>query len=172
MAETLTGTIAVQIAMTLTNVIASGLVNPSAALALNKTLSFDTGVGAGQADRLYAPAQFSVAQSINTDIDLAGVLTDLLGQALTFVKVKAIYIECDAANPDGVTVGAGTNPFIAWLLATGDGVKIRPGGFLLLGATEATGFAVTAGTADILRIATPATAGTYLFKVVIVGTSS
>src|SRR5262249_2010652 len=49
-------------------------------------------------------------------------------------------------------VGNGTNPFINWVGSGAHTVQVRNGGVLFLSAPDATAYAVTAATGDILKI--------------------
>ena len=70
-----------------------------------------------------------------------------------------------------IQVGAGSNPLINWIGAAGDIVNVRSGGLLVLVAPDATAYAVTATTADILRILNSA-AGTITYDIALLGASA
>lgn len=133
------------------------------------TLADGTGIGA--ADRIFSDTR-TVAASANDDIDLAGVLTDAFGAALTFVKVKGVYVRSATANTQAFTVGAAAANGLTTLFAA-TAVTLRPGGALLVtsGPTDTTAHAVTAGTGDLLRIANGAGAS-ITYDIVIIGTSA
>lgn len=125
------------------------------------------GTGAGQADRLFSDNR---SASGNDDLDLAGVLVDAMGTTLTFARIKGIAIRANPANTGQIIIGAGTNPWATFLNAAGT-ATLRPGGFVVAYAgADATGWAVTAGTGDILRIA-PST-GTQNYDIAILGCSA
>jgi len=85
-----------------------------------------------------------------TSLDLAGGLTDLGGTAITMVEVTAITVKNNSTTTGEVlTIGAGSNPLLNWIIATGDGVKIGPGGVFHI-SSPYDGYAITAGTGDIL----------------------
>jgi hypothetical protein len=129
------------------------------------------GTGAGQADRLFSDTR-TIAASSNDDLDLAGVLVDALGATITFARVKGLYVAAATANTNNVLIGAGTNPFINLLNATGV-ITLRPGAWITfgVGATDATGAAVTAATGDILRIANSGAGTTVNYDIIIIGAS-
>jgi hypothetical protein len=136
--------------------------------------SFSQGTGAGQADRLYQ-ARRTIAASGTDDLDLAGTLTDVLGQTLTFVKIKAIMVSAAAGNTNNVVLGgAASNGFTTWTGAATDKVVIRPGGTfaLIAGQGDAAGYAVTATTGDLLRVANSGAGSTVTYDIVVVGTSA
>lgn len=145
-----------------------------ASLAQSTSISLTNGTAAGQVDRLFADTR-TLAASATEDLDLAGVLTDALGTVATFVKVKAIYIKAAAANTNNVVVGAAAvNAFIGPFGAATHTIALRPGGFVVLacGAADATGYGVTAGTADLLKIANSGAGTGVTYDIVILGTSA
>ena len=144
-----------------------------ATLNITKNIELATGTGAGQADLLFSD-QRTLAASANEDLDLAGVLADALGATLTFARVKGLYVAAAAGNTNNVVVGdAATNTWAA-LLGTDGTVALRPGAFLLVavGAADATGYAVTAGTGDLLRVANSGGGTTVTYDIVVVGASA
>ena len=125
------------------------------------------GTAAGQAD-LYYIAERAIAGGASDDLDLAGVLTDALGNtfnAATLVTLMLINKPSgDSSNTTDLTLGGSTNPMTGFLGGTAPTLgPIKPGGTLLLSATHADGIGtVTAGTGDILRITNSAgAANTY-----------
>lgn len=127
------------------------------------------GNGANQASQAYA-ARRTIPASSNESLDLAGGLTNAFGTTLTFTAIKAIAIVAAAANTNDVVVGgAASNGFNSWVGDATDTVKVKPGGMLLIAAPNATGFAVTAGTADLLKIANSSSGSGVTYDIVIVG---
>src|SRR3990172_6816581 len=118
----------------------------------NKSYSFTAGAAADQADVHWSDER-TLAASATEDLDLAGGLTDAFGAAITFARIKAIYVEADSANTNNVLLGgAAANAFATPFADAIDKVTLRPGGALLLVAPDATGYVVTASTADLLRV--------------------
>ncbi len=146
----------------------------TAADTLSKRYSanLSSGTGAGKADLRWSDTR-TLTASATEDIDLAGALVDVYGATLTFAKVKAIVISAAAANVNNVVVGAGTNPWITALNATGT-ITLRPGACVALfaGAADATTYAVTAGTGDILKITNSAGSTSVTYDIVIIGSSA
>lgn len=125
------------------------------------------GTGTNQASKTYS-AQRSVASAANDDIDLAGgPLVDVMGAALTFLTVKAIVIRAAPENTTNLTVSpAPTNGFTGPFGAATHTVQVRPGGALVFVAPQ-TGWTVTAGTGDLLRVANGSgAAGVYTLEIV------
>lgn len=134
------------------------------------------GTVADAADRIFVDER-TVASATNDDIDLAGVLVGALGSTITFVEIVAILIinrsKAGVANTTNLTIGVGTNPFVGFLGGTTPTIgPIRPGGFVMIGCPADVGIGtVTAGTADILRIANSSgAAATY--QIAIIGRSA
>lgn len=144
---------------------------PTFSLNVENVLPLAPGAGAGKADRLYA-GERTLAASATENLDLAGGLTDPLGAALTFVKVKAILVTASASNTNNVVVGgAGSNGFLGPFADATDKVVIPPGGAVLLTAPVA-GWTVTPSTGDLLLVANSSSGTTVTYKVVIIGASS
>jgi hypothetical protein len=141
--------------------------------ALSRSVQLTTGTTAGKADKVFSDRR-TLAASASEDLDLAGVLLDAFGAAITFVKVKGLFIAAAEDNANNVVVGAAAaTPWAALLGATGT-VALRPGaacGFLA-GPADATGYAVTAGTADLLKVANSGGSTSVTYDIVIVGTSA
>lgn len=143
----------------------------------------DSGTGAGKADLVYH-AQRTLAASATEDLDLAGVLASLLpGSALTFAKVKGLIVAAlgvtDAngftttPNVNNVVVGAAAaNPWTGLLNATGT-ITLRPGAvhMAFAGQADATAYAVTGGTGDLLKVANSAGGTSVTYDIVVIGTS-
>ena len=127
--------------------------------------SFANGTAANQVNAVFTDER---SISGNDDLDLAGGLTDAHGNTLTFTSIKAIMIEANSANAANLIVGAeGSNPFGTLFNDNSDAIVVPPGGVFVLTNPAATGFAVTASTGDILRVA-PAS-GTLSYKIVLLG---
>lgn len=152
----LSALISASIDATLSDDAATGdLSTASAASAATKSVTsvrLTDGTGAGQADLLFADTRVLTA-STSEDLDLAGVLTDIFGNTVTAVRIKAILIQAAAANTTDVIVGAGTNAWETLLNDTGT-LTLPPGAAFLAtaGVADATGWTVTAGTGDILQV--------------------
>jgi hypothetical protein len=116
----------------------------------------------------------TIAPSASQDIDLAGALLDALGGPVVFARIKGIAVFADAGNVNNVEVGAAaSNPWVGLLGATHK-VTVRPGGMFAVaaGIADATGYAVVAGTGDILRVANSAGTSSVTLDVVLIGASA
>lgn len=136
-------------------------------------LQYSTGTGAGAADRIWHD-QRTIAASGTDSLDLAGVLLDVFGATVTFARIRALVVQAASGNTNNVIVGgAAANGFITWVGAATHTVTVRPGGFLCLanGLTDATGYAVTAATGDILQIANSGAGTSVTYDVILIGAS-
>lgn len=159
--------ILVQVTANLTN--ALDLVTASAPLNFKETVALANGSLADQANNVFSDKR-QIAASANDDIDLAGSLTNAVGSSFSFTKIKGIFVKADSANTNNIHVGgAASNEFNTWVGATGDIVVVRPGGLFALVSPDATAYAVTAGTGDILRLTNSAGGTVVNYDIVIVG---
>lgn len=136
-----------------------------------RTLGLSNGSGAGQADRIWADTR-TLAASALEDLDLAGTLVDGFGQVITLARVKAIVIAAAGANANNLVVGgAAANAFVNWVGAATHTITVRPGGLFVLASTDAVGYAVTAGTGDLLRVTNGGAGTAVTYDIVVIGSS-
>ena len=149
---TLAVSLALAIAGNYSNALDVGQVNYP--LAYQPNIVFTDGAGANQANKIWTDTR-TIAASGTDDLDLNGTaLTDAFGVAMAFTKIKGIIVVADATNTNDVVVGgAASNGFISPFGSATDKVKVQAGGMLVLVTPSAAGYAVTAATADLLRIA-------------------
>jgi hypothetical protein len=149
------------------------LVSPAARLSQRYSAELTDGTAAGMADKVFSDTR-TIAASGSENLDLAGSLTDALGTALTFARVKAIIVHASAANTNNVIVGGdATTTFFGMFADETDAVVLRPGATLALfcGQADAAGYAVTAATADLLKIANSGGTTGVTYDIIIIGTS-
>jgi hypothetical protein len=136
-------------------------------------IGLSSGTGAGQADKLWVSGSRSLAASTGEDLDLAGTLVDALGGTLTLARVKALIVVASSANTNNVIVGnAASNGFISWCGGAAHTVTVRPGGFFAIAAPDATAYAVTGGTADLLHVANSGAGTSVTYDVIVIGSSA
>lgn len=167
----LTSSLAVSAGGTLTSALDMG--TGSAAQTLSRSLSLTSGTTAGKADKLWADRR-TLAASATEDLDLAGVLLDAFGAAITFARIKGLVIAAAPGNTNNVVVGAAASaPWITLLGATHT-LTLRPGAFVAVGtgAADAIGYAVTATTADLLKIANSSAGTSVTYDIHIIGSSA
>lgn len=171
MAATLTGKIQSIIDLTYANTV--GGQPASGNFGRTAQYNWASGVGANQADKIYTLGANSIAAAGTLDIDLAGSVSDIYGTLISFARVKAIGVIADPTNVNNVVMGnAVANQFLGPLGSAVHTVHVRPGGFMLFVAPDATAWAVTAATADILRFTNSGGGTAVLFDLVILGASA
>jgi hypothetical protein len=150
----------------------NGLQNANTGITKNQAVALTSGVGANQADLCYVENR-TIAASGTATLDLAGVLLDIYGATITFARIKAILIFAAAANTNNVLMGgAGANAFIGPFGSSTDTISTKPGGITALVAPDATAWAVTAATADLLKFTNSAAGTGVTYDLVIVGASA
>ncbi|MFF5984420.1 hypothetical protein ACFY78_36815 [Streptomyces olindensis] len=140
---------------------------------LSRKLSLASGTGAGKADKVFSDRR-TLAASATEDLDLAGSLVDAFGATITFARIKGIIVAAADANANNVVVGNATSNAWATLLGATGTVVLRPGAFLAVGTgvADATGYAVTAGTGDLLKVANSGAGTSVTYDVHIIGASA
>jgi len=138
---------------------------------LSSNFSLTSGTASGQADRVFTDTR-TLGASATEDLDLAGVLLDAFGAAITFVKVKGIFIKAAAANTNNVNVSrpAGATG-VPLFLAISDGFFLPPG-FTFAWFGPGTGVTVTPSTGDLITLTNSAGGTGVTYDVVIIGTSA
>lgn len=146
---------------------------PSAGLSRAYQVLLANGTAAGQADQIWHD-QRTLAASATEDLDLAGVLVNALGATVTFARIKGLLVAAAAGNTNNVVVGAAaTNAWATLLNATGT-LTLRPGDLVvaMAGQANATGWAVTAGTGDLLKVANSAGGSSVIYDIVLLGVTA
>lgn len=168
---TLTSSIRLAVAASLRNDLDLG--SALASTRLDRSINLATGTGAGQADRIFADTR-TLAASGTEDLDLAGALADGLGGVAAFARVKALVVVAAAANTNNVLVSRpASNGFAGLFAAAGDQINLRPGAFLAVAAgdEDVTGYAVTAGTGDLITVTNSGAGTSVSYDVVVIGAS-
>jgi hypothetical protein len=158
----------IAINLNLTHIGTNDLGAPKLPVNVAKVLSLTAGTAAtNQANLLFADTR-TLAASGTEDLDLAGVLTSAFGATITAAEIVAIYVEALAANTNNVNmIRPASNGFIGPFLAASDGVAVRPGEAQLF--VSQSGWAVTAGTGDLLTITNSGSGTPVTYSIVIVG---
>ncbi|MEU3098512.1 hypothetical protein ABZ690_28100 [Streptomyces sp. NPDC006967] len=140
---------------------------------LARKMQLADGTGAGAADLVWSDRR-TIAASGSEDLDLAGALTDAFGATVTFARIKGLVIAAAAANTNNVVVGAASATQWATLFNAAGTVTLRPGAFLAVGTGEAdaTGYAVTASTGDLLKVANSSSGTGVTYDIHIIGASA
>ena len=130
----------------------------------NLDVTWSYGTGAGQFNQLVAGVA-TISAGANSDLDLAGSLTNPQGTTVTFTGIKWMIFAVD--SPDGtkkVRVGnEGTNPFNGPLSSGGTLDILQGQDFVNPGAA---GWTVTAGTGDKLRLNNPGASSITVYYII------
>ena len=112
------------------------------------------GTSAGQVDAIYSKRLTIADSGTPTDIDLSGSLTDPFGDTVTFAEVHLLFVR-NNSTANILSVGGDAAAVSTIFGNANDIVKVRPGGWVCLacGSSDATGYAVTNTTADVLQFA-------------------
>lgn len=132
--------------------------------------SWESGVGANQADVIWSDER-TVTTGATDSLDLAAVLSGLLGGTLTMARVKAIRVRnsnrAGVANTTNISLTRPAANGVPIFAAAGDAIPIHPDGEVLIVAPSAGGYVVTAGTADLIDIVNAAGASaTYRIEII------
>jgi hypothetical protein len=148
---------------------ASATLSPAGAY--STALAATLAAGAGLADRGWWSTRTLTASS-NETIDFAGVLVDPFGATVSFARLKALVIAADAGNTNNVLIGGGATT-LALFGATTHTTTVRPGGVVMwmTGTADATGYVVTASSADLLQIANSAGTTSVVYTIIALGVS-
>ena len=166
---TLAGSLIFQAAMLFTNALDLSTAKDE----LNRKTQYDftDGTGSNQADRIWHD-QRTLTASSSENLDLAGSLSSVYGASITFATVKAIIIKAASGNTNDVVVGnAASNQFVGWFGAAAHTEAVKPGG-ISIHIAPATGWTVTAGTVDQLKILNGGAGTSVTYDIIIIGTSA
>ena len=104
---------------------------------------------------------------------MAGSLTNALGATVTFARIKAIVIASAATNGGNIEIGgAASAQFSSMFGDVSDKLIVNPGGFVVLATPGATGYAVTATSADLLKIANADSGASASYDIILIGATS
>lgn len=131
------------------------------------------GAGLGAVDRMFSDTRTLVA-SANENLDPAtgGGLTDCFGAALAMARIKVLLIKAHATNTNDVILSRPAANGVPIFNAASDAFNIKPGGCALLVAPDATGYPVTAATADLINLANSAGGTPVSYDVLILGAAT
>ena len=132
------------------------------------------GTGAAQADKIWHDSR-SLAASSADALDLTSLTQSIHGSTVTiaFAKIKAILIHNLATTPgeDLLLDSSVTNGILTPFNGSATSKVEVPADSPLLLVNRQSGWAVTAGTGDVLRIVNDGV-GSIDYKIVLVGTSA
>lgn len=161
----------IKIDMQQTNVL--DLLTATAPFSFTKTFTFTDGAGANMVNQVWSDTR-TLGASATEDLDLTGTaLTNSFGVAVAFARIKGLYIAAAAANTNNVLMEpASANGWIGFLKAAGDQMILRPGAAMCFFAPDATGYATTAGTGDLLTLTNSAGSTGVTYDIFIIGATS
>jgi len=137
-------------------------------------LTLTDGAGAGAANLIYQDTGQIAASGTNT-LDLAGgSLTDPFGAALTFARIKGLWVRARSTNnaANNVVVTRPAANGVPLFAAASDAIALRPGEIFGWMSPHATGVVVTAATADLIDLVNSAGTNAVDYDVVILGAST
>lgn len=169
----LTSRVEVKVQSTLTGT--QDLGSSKATMVKSYALNLADGTLAGQANRVWGDTR-TLGPSASEDLDLAGALLDALGGPFVLTRVRALIVAA-APGPaqvnDVLVGGAAATQFLSWVGAATHQVRLRPGcAFALLdGQLDLTGYVVSGGTADLLRVTNGGAGTSVTYDIIVIGTS-
>jgi hypothetical protein len=157
---------AASISHTANNRVSLGVATATVPMNVSSSLTFGPGTGANQAN--VSGSATITPGGVDVDLDLSGgsTLNDGDGGATTFTAVKAFTVKAAAANAGAVEVD--TTLTNGWVAAIGGVISLAPGATVSLQNASAAGWAVAAGTGDLVRFSGT---GTDSVAVVVTGLS-
>lgn len=131
--------------------------------------SWGDGTGLDSINQIWSDTR-TLSASSSEDLDLSGSLTNAIGTSVAFTKIRGIMVRAALANTNNVIVGgASATQFVAWCGGATHTVTVRPGGLLLLLAPDATAYAVSAGSTDLLKIANSSSGSSVSYDILLLG---
>lgn len=106
------------------------------------------------------------APTANQDLDISGGLVNSQGETVTLAKVHGLILY--NKGPATITLGGAATAWETWTTQAGSKISVPTGGLIMLINPVTAGYAVTAGTGDLLKIAAGTGAST-LYDLFIIG---
>ena len=102
-----------------------------------------SGTSTNQMNQLWVSRRTLASNAVET-INIAGGITNSFGTVLTVAELRLLAISANSTNTGTITIGgAAANTFATWAGDTSDKIIVRPGGFLMMVAPDATAYAVS-----------------------------
>lgn len=158
------------VALNFTNTSAYDLGGRSATITPSVSHVFESGTGANQMDLIFSD-QRTLTASSTENLDLAGTLLDAFGGTITMAKIKLIYFKAADGNTNDLVIGNVSNGITSPFGAATHSISVRPGG-IFLWSCRGTGYTITAGTVDLVKVANGGSGTSVTYDVVIGGTSA
>lgn len=139
---------------------------------LNFSDNLSNGTAVDTADLMYS-AEATITAGGTLNLDLAGSLTNFFGTTLTFARVKLFYLKFSSDNTaSGVTIGNHAAPALLWFGAAAHTEHVEKTGFSFHYRADATGWPITATTADGIKIVNADGSNSAKIQILIVGCSA
>lgn len=145
------------------------LATPEMPIDIVNLMQLMSGTADNQADAFFSDKR-TLAASATENIDLAGTLTDVFGAVVTIAEVVAIYVKAAIGNTNSVVLGAASSTFVGPFGGTNPSISLAPGAAVLL-ANPKTGWAVAAGSTDLLKVTNSAGTTGVDYDIAIIGRS-
>lgn len=158
----------IQVRLSATGTGTGDLGAPTVSTSVDRNLTLTPGTDAvTKADILWKDTR-TLAASATEDLDLTGALTDAFGATVAAAEIVAIYIEAAPANTNNVVIGAAaSNAFVGPFGAATHTLALAPGMFIPF--VNQNGWAVTAGTGDLLKIANSGAGTSVTYSIIVIG---
>lgn len=132
---------------------------------------FTNGNTSGKANVVWTDKR-TIAFGANDDIDFAGVLTDIYGASLAFTSIKTLIIKANDDNANALTLGGDTSANVSTIFGSDTDTITLPAGACICLLNPANGYAVTATTADKIRLTNPGGSGSIGYEIIAIGTKA
>ncbi|MGW0805270.1 hypothetical protein [Nonomuraea sp. NPDC002799] len=149
----------------------SDLTTPSAPIAVRRQVNLTSGVGAGQADLIWADTR-TVAPSATDSLDLAASLSGLLGGTVTFARIKGLIVAAAATNTNNVLVQRPATNGVPLFSAVSANIPLKPGGVFTWFDPSAAGVVVTPTSGDLIDFVNSGAGTSVTYDVVVIGALS
>lgn len=166
MATSLSGAITLQLSLSHQN--STDFTSTTDSLSKTYSLTITDGTGLNQAQQLWYDQRSTDNTGETLDFSTAGGLTDAFGVAFSLTKIKMVLVVAAAANTTTVVVSRPATNGAGFFDTDGDSTTLRPGGWFLWTAPDATAVTVTNTTDDAIKIAA-GTAATITYDIFLMG---
>lgn len=140
--------------------------------AYNVINAFTFGSGDNEINEIFVDQRTVSLATPTDDLDLAGFLTNVFGDLIAFTTVKAIAI-VNLAATSGENLKVGGKSGNGWIAPFGASSSyydtIYAGSGLWIRTAPLSGFTVTSGSSDVLRVSHNGSLGDITYTVIILG---